>query len=103
MNQGGTKEGSGLRGGASIHHLSVCLSNGVYFRYKEFLFVVRVPLFIRGEGGGGEPQRERQPLQMSPLGSPRRRSSDADVTGVCKTPSVRTDRLSFFSRTLSDL
>lgn len=38
---------SRLRRGASIHHFSVCLSDGVYFRNKALLLVARVPLFIR--------------------------------------------------------
>lgn len=71
---------SRLRRGASIHHYSVCLSDGVYFRYKALLLVARVPLFIRESRQNLSRQKKtkkpkknrqlrekREPLQMSPF------------------------------------
>lgn len=85
MNQGGTKEGSGQRGGASIHHLPVRLSDGVYFRYWAFLLVARVPLFIREGGENVSGNGSLSKCLLSGVSAPpRRRGSDADVTGSCR-------------------
>lgn len=116
---------SRLRRGASIHHYSVCLSDGVYFRYKALLLVARVPLFIRESRQNLSRQKKtkknrqlrekREPLQMSPFWcvfSPWRSiqhdgllqrpvvSMDIDTADVLFVLCVRVIALDFFPQAL---